>query len=210
LLFTNLKRLLPGLLVLLPCLALFLTSPPASAQTTVIFGITNTVWAYDTNGTELHGTGWETRNFDDSAWPRGRAVLGLEPNFANQALIGTPFSLFHPGSTTIRVTSYWFRVHFNLPEDPVALGSALTLSSSNYIDDGYVMYLNGVEIDRYNMPGVPGTPDVFYTTMATAANPAGDTTPVNRTLGTGATLPSLRATTCSPSRCIKAATRVLM
>ena len=185
---SKLQRLLLGLL---PCLALFLASPPASAQTTVIFGITNTVWRYDTNGTELHGTGWEQKNFNDSNWPQGRAVLGLEPNFANQALIGTRFSLFHPGSTTVRVTSYWFRVHFNLPENPIALGSALTLSSSNYIDDGYVMYLNGVEIDRYNMPGVPGTPDVFYTTMATAANPAGDTTPVNRTLGTGATLPSL-------------------
>ena len=173
-------------------LALALAGLPAGAQTTVLLGMTNTVWRYDTNGTELHGTGWEQPGFPDSSWPQGRAVLGVEPNFANQALIGTRFSLFLPGSTTVRVTSYWFRVHFNLPMNPQSLGSALTLTSSNYVDDGHVMYLNGVEIDRYNMPGTPGQPDILASTMATAANPGGDAVPINRVLGTGASLPSLQ------------------
>ncbi len=48
-------------------------------------------------------------------------------------------------------TTLYFRKSFNVP-DPAALGSA-TLRI--YIDDGYIAYLNGVEIGRHNA-GSPG------------------------------------------------------
>jgi hypothetical protein len=153
------------------------------AQVTVLLGptVTNVVWRYNDLGTELHGTSWETPAYDDTpghnGWQEGRALLAREDNLQITFLTNTVLNLFLPDSTTARVTSYWFRAHFNFPFDPAALGPALNLRASNHVDDGYVMYLNGAEVDRFNMPEGP----VRATTLA--VNPPAEPTRLVRNLG---------------------------
>jgi hypothetical protein len=48
----------------------------------------------------------------------------------------------------------------------------VSIVASNYFDDGAVVYVNGAEAFRYNMPAG----SIGYNTLALAANPAGEGT----------------------------------
>ena len=115
-----------------------------SAQTTITLVEYTNVWKYSATGTDL-GTGWRSNSFDDSAWPSGRGILGVEsvPAIYTRALFNTTFSNFTPATIT-----YYFRTHFNFPTNPCGV----TLMASNYIDDGAVIFLNGVEMARFRVP----------------------------------------------------------
>ncbi|MEM1181327.1 MAG: SdrD B-like domain-containing protein [Acidobacteriota bacterium] len=82
--------------------------------------------------------GWETPGFDDGAWPRAHGLLGYPANQVHTEL-----------GTSTRVTRY-FRHRFDL-SDPT-LVSDLQLEIER--DDGAIVYLNGVEVLRSNLPGV--------------------------------------------------------
>ena len=127
-----------------------------------LVGMTNTFWRYNQSGINF-GTAWRASAYDDSSWPQGRGLLALEDNAALTNLTNTVLTL-NPGSG--QIPTYYFRTKFVLTNEP----NAIALVTSNYIDDGAVFYLNGVEAIRYNMP--PG--DVTYATLASAANPAGE------------------------------------
>jgi hypothetical protein len=103
-------------------------------------------WRYWDNVAPVGG-GWQTREFNDSAWPVGTARFGW-------GLDGEITTL-----TEGRVTHY-FRRWFNFSQP--ALLSDLVFQLAR--DDGAVVYLNGVEIFRSNMPGGPVTPSTLAAT----------------------------------------------
>ena len=94
---------------------------------------------------------WAQASFDDSAWQTGAAPLGY-----GDAAIATQIA----AKGTRPVTTY-YRSHFQ-----VADANALKGVTVKYLaDDGAVVYVNGVEVDRTRM----GSGTVSYTTRADAA-----------------------------------------
>lgn len=111
------------------------------------FDITS-VWTYTTNN--VSNDSWTKPSYSDANWlGSGPGLLYVENN-----------SAVSPRNTPMRPTygqpiprTYYFRRHFNLDASPA--GASLTFS--NYVDDGAVFYLNGVEIQRLRMPAAPTT-----------------------------------------------------
>ena len=100
----------------------------------------NTSWKYLDNGTN-QGTTWRATNFNDSSWASGNAELGYGEGDE------TTVVSFGPNANTKYVTTY-FRKSFSVA-NPLAYSS---LSFELIRDDGAVVYLNGVEIFRNNLP----------------------------------------------------------
>lgn len=118
-------------------------------------------WKYLDNGTD-QGITWSSNTFNDDTWSYGPAKLGYALNPTTTLNYGTDANNKH-------VTSY-FRKHFNVTS-VAALQDSLDLNLLR--DDGAVVYINGVEVVRSNMPA--GT--VGYQTLASSAigSPADDT-----------------------------------
>jgi hypothetical protein len=98
-----------------------------------------TAWKYLSNGSDP-GTLWSAPAFDDSAWSVGDAELGYGDGDEVTPISG------------LGVTSY-FRRTFTVAD--AAQVSRLTLLLQR--DDGAVVYLNGTEVARSNMPAGPVT-----------------------------------------------------
>ncbi len=128
------------------------------SQTNAIFGITG-VWKYQQSGTDL-GIAWRQPAYNDAAWPSGAALLYVEED-----------TLPAPKSTQLTYTSpqqttFYFRKSFNFDGNP----ATTTLNSSLIVDDGAVIYLNGIEVLRVGMPpGVIG----YHTNANRSVNNAG-------------------------------------
>ena len=111
---------------------------------------TNHVWRYLETGAEL-GTAWRTNDFDDQSWSTGTGLFGVEPSSPFPYLprftaITTPLQLGAPANVTI---TFYFRASFNL--DASNLVAGMVLISTNLIDDGAVVYLNGLEAGRFRL-----------------------------------------------------------
>ncbi|YCM46102.1 hypothetical protein V2O64_08735 [Verrucomicrobiaceae bacterium 227] len=108
-------------------------------------------WAYLDDGSDP-GSVWTAPAFDDSTWPLGAAELGYGEG--DEATIisgaGAHYTNYH-------------RHHFDLPASDLARIESLELLLKR--DDGAVVYLNGTEVIRDNLPG--GT--ITSTTPASAA-----------------------------------------
>lgn len=124
------------LILALLCLALFGTS--ASAQQVIL--MRGSDWRYLDDGSN-QGTSWVQPAFDDSVWKTGSAQLGYgDGDEVTVVGYGPVYDYKFP-------TTY-FRRLFTV-DDPSAFVS-LTLSLLR--DDGAVVYLNGTEVLRSNMP----------------------------------------------------------
>src|SRR5262245_45168819 len=110
---------------------------------------TNT-WRYNQSGANL-GTTWIQPNYQDtqSVWLGGPALFGLETGLAlyNEATIvpntiPTPLTLTSGGGTNGGVTiTYYFRTKFT---NTLASVNGVQLWATNFVDDGCVIYVNGV------------------------------------------------------------------
>lgn len=107
-------------------------------------------WRYD--GAALPA-GWASVGFDDGAWAQGAAPLGF-----GSTLVDT---VIHTGAASTRPLSAQFRKEFQVA-DAGDWGSATV---SVWVDDGAVVFLNGTEIGRRNLP----TGTIGQGTYATAA-----------------------------------------
>lgn len=130
----------------------------------VLAGLTNQAWRYNQTDGDL-GTAWRGTNYNDTSWPLSNALLAVENLAAINPLIRTVLQLA-PGGT--QIPTYYFRSQFVLSNDP----ALISLVASNYFDDGAVVYVNGTEAFRYNMPAG----NIAWATLASAANPAGEGT----------------------------------
>jgi hypothetical protein len=117
-------------------------------------------WKYVDNGSN-QGTAWRAVAFNDSGWASGAAQLGYGD--------GDEATLLSYGSDPNNkfITTY-FRRAFNVAD--VSVFSSLTLRVLR--DDGAVVYINGTEVWRTNMPAG----DVTYTTLASVAIGGADET----------------------------------
>lgn len=109
-------------------------------------------WKYLDNGSD-QSTQWRARTFDDSGWASGSAELGYADSPATTVSFGP-----NPGAKYI--TTY-FRHTFQVA-DPTLIAS---LSLKLLVDDGAVVYLNGEEIVRQNLP----VGDINHQTLAVLA-----------------------------------------
>ena len=126
----------------------------------VTFLAKGSVWKYLDNGSN-QGTAWTSRTFNDSAWASGPAQLGYGD--------GDEATIVNYGSDTNNkyITTY-FRSAFVL----TGAASVSGLNVNVLRDDGAVVYLNGTEVFRSNMPSGP----VDYLTPALVAVGGGDET----------------------------------
>jgi hypothetical protein len=125
-------------------------SAAASLVVTPVLLSSNVVWKYLDNGSD-QGTAWRQRGFNDSAWPSGLAQLGYGDG-DEATVVG-----YGPDPLNKYITTY-FRHAFNVA-DPNAIPS---LRLRLLRDDGAIVYLNGTEVFRNNLPGGP----VDYRTLA--------------------------------------------
>ena len=110
-------------------------------------------WKYLDDGSN-QGTAWRATAFDDSGWASGDAELGYGDGDEESTVS------FGSDANNKHVTTY-FRKSFNVTDASVFTSLSLTIKR----DDGAVVYLNGVEVSRSNMPS--GSPT--YTTLASSA-----------------------------------------
>lgn len=110
-------------------------------------------WKYLDNGTN-QGTAWRQPAFDDSGWAQGNAQFGYGEGDESTTVSfgGNPSNKF--------ITTY-FRKNFTV-NNPAAFRE---LNLKVLRDDGVVIYINGTEVFRSNMPGGP----VGYLTNASSS-----------------------------------------
>ncbi|MFD2247248.1 heparin lyase I family protein [Pontibacter ruber] len=127
----------------------------ATAQTTLVpFG---SEWKYLDNGSN-QGTAWRSTSFSDLTWKTGSGKFGYGISDA------TTVVSYGPNAKKKYITTY-FRKSIT-----IASASAYTSYTGEVKrDDGVVVYVNGVEVYRNNMP----TGTITYTTTATDAKDNG-------------------------------------
>ncbi len=121
------------------------TTGPQETVTPIV--AKNATWKWHSTGAEPSGA-WKARVYDDAAWEEGAGILGY--NNDTQATV-IPFG----GDNNDKWTGYYFRRAFNLAS-PTAFP---TLRLQVLRDDGVIVYLNGTEIFRDNMPDGAATYD---------------------------------------------------
>jgi len=116
---------------------------------------TGAIWRYRDTGENLQSA-WTAIPYNDSGWSNGPAQLGYGDGDERTVVS------FGPNSSAKYITTY-FRNSF-VVDDPAAFSS---LNLRLLRDDGAVVYLNGSEIYRNNMPGGP----IDYLTTASGSVP---------------------------------------
>lgn len=129
---------------------------PAPSAQTVQFTGPSTTWRYLDKGV-YPGAGWTTTGFDDSTFKSGLPQLGYGDGDE------TTVVSYGPDSENKYITTY-FRTTFSLDTLPTSLSVSLVA------DDGAVVYVNGVEVVRDNMPA--GTID--NSTLAASTRDSGE------------------------------------
>jgi len=99
------------------------------------------VWKYRDNGADL-GSAWRPVSYDDSAWSTGAAVLGYGESFVDTEVA-------YGGDPNNKYITTYFRKRFALDAHPERVRSLLL--NARY-DDGFVAYINGLELTRQAMP----------------------------------------------------------
>jgi Ca2+-binding RTX toxin-like protein len=126
-------------------------APPAS---TIVIPAGST-WKYLDDGSN-QGTAWRQPAFNDAAWPGGNAQFGYGE--------GDEATIINAVGPNGKIATHYFRKTFTLL--PMEFGNFACLGVLR--DDGAVVYLNGVELGRTNMPaGV-----ISFNTLA--SGPAAD------------------------------------
>lgn len=126
-------------------------------------------WRYRFDGVD-QGTAWLAPGFDDTGWASGASELGIGDS-DEATVIG-------PATAPTPVTAY-FRRTFEVADAP----SVTSLTMDVIRDDGFVAYVNGVEVGRNNMPAGA----VTYSTRPTTgvALRSDETTPVTLSVPPG-------------------------
>lgn len=123
-----------------------------------LFDFESTGWSYLTNGVaqsdsdvvfgnpSYNNNDWKHPDFNDASWNAGQGLLAGEISTAiSGRTANTVFTLNSPNG---RVTTAYFRKEFQVTD----AAGASTFDLSIIRDDGVIVYLNGREIFRENMP----------------------------------------------------------
>ena len=110
-------------------------------------------WTYYDKG-NLDGKNWTSIGYSTSIWGNGAAPLGYGNGNKD---FNTIISYGNDGNQ--KYSTYYFRKVFTLSSAP---SEDETMRLNYLVDDGFVVYINGVEAGRYNMP----SGDISYNTLA--------------------------------------------
>ncbi len=124
-------------------LFLLFVSVLSFAQTSLIPMGSN--WKYLSQGTAAPSN-WNTSSYSDVSWPSGSAQLGFGDG---DEVTVTPQVV--SGNTVI--TTYFRKA--------ISVASPTNCTISMVIDDGSIVYINGIEVNRYNLP----TGTILYSTL---------------------------------------------
>ncbi|MES2777206.1 MAG: PKD domain-containing protein [Bacteroidota bacterium] len=127
-----------------------LPAPVLSSYNVISYG---NAWKYLDNGSD-QGTIWRGAAFNDGSWASGPGQLGYGDG--DEATVVS----YGPNSAAKYITTY-FRKQVSITNPSGYANFTLNVKR----DDGIVMYVNGVEVYRNNMP----TGTITYTSVATAA-----------------------------------------
>ena len=101
----------------------------------------NDIWKYYDKGAAPNN--WTAASFNDNAWASGQAPLGYK-------MTGVKTTVSYGSDSNQKNPTTYFRKTINLSSTPTRSDIFLL----NYeVDDGFVVYVNGREAGRYNMPG---------------------------------------------------------
>ena len=109
-------------------------------------------------------TGWTETGFDDALWKEGVSAFGYDRSGAD--LFGPLLGQDSSSDLYSRETSIFIRHAFRIP-NPASIGQLLLKIRYN---DGFVAYLNGLEVARSNVP----QGEVPRHAIASASRPVGD------------------------------------
>lgn len=142
------------------CLLFFLLHEIAGAQLTVIpYGSS---WKYWANSQANYPANWHTTGFDDSAWPSGTGELGYGDGDESTCIpAASPVAGTLCTPTGNKWPAYYFRKVINIPDPAIYTNFSFNIDR----DDGFVVYVNGVEVSRNNIAAGA----VSYGTSATTA-----------------------------------------
>lgn len=114
----------------------------------------DTEWRFNESGENL-GNSWETNTHPEDGinWHSGPGPLGVEVAGVLTHEIATPLAPLD--SHNPRVITFYFETEFEIT-DQRRLDTTL-LELTHQIDDGAIFYLNGIEIERYQMDDEPTT-----------------------------------------------------
>ena len=127
-----------GLALWLVALAGLALTPAVAAAVDLV--PQDSVWRYLDDGSD-QGTAWRETAFADGSWASGPAELGYGD--------GDEATVVDGGQAGNRHITTYFRHTFSVADPASVFGLQLQLLR----DDGAVVYLNGTEVYRINMPG---------------------------------------------------------
>ena len=110
-------------------------------------------WQYYDRGS-LDGKPWTSPSYNVASWSSGAAPLGY-----GSASSGYATTISYGGNSSNKHTAYYFRTNVRLTSAP-AEADHFVLDMC--VDDGAVVYVNGREVGRFNMP----QGDVTFSTVA--------------------------------------------
>lgn len=116
----------------------FAVDPVVHSQSLLAMDAT---WKYNQSNTAF-GSEWYSIDYDDSAWPSGKALFYVESSTLPAA---------KNTKMTLGPVTFYFRTEFNYTPDEQMTSIVL----SHIVDDGAVFYLNGKELFRFNMEDPP-------------------------------------------------------
>ena len=122
-----------------------------------LVSMSSSVWKYLYNGTGQESS-WRTLGFNDSSWPSGRGQLG-----------------FGDGDEATDIgpkVNYYFTAYFRHVFNVNDVASLNSLYINLLYDDGAVIYINGQEVKRIEMPGG----EISYNTPTTGNSSDNKTT----------------------------------
>ena len=128
-------------------------APVAAFAATNILIPAGSVWKYLDDGSD-RGSAWRVASYDDSAWGSGPAKLGY-----GETDLQTELRFFTNAAN--RPVTHYFRRLFSVSGSSNYTGVTLRLLR----DDGAIVYLNGTNVFRSNMPGGA----VNFRTLASSA-----------------------------------------
>ena len=129
------------------------TAAAAAANSGPILIAEKQSWKYFDKGTDL-GTAWRASSYNDTTWSSGAAKFGY--GYGDESTI-----VSYGSSASNKYITTYFRKTFSV-SNPSTFSSLVVNMS---YDDGAIIYINGVEARRINMPlGV-----VNYQTLAVSA-----------------------------------------
>jgi len=124
---------------------LFLILNGSVFSQTTIFPF-NSSWKYKDDGSD-QGTVWSQSAFDDSSWSSGAGQLGYGKSGMATILNACGVPVQNPPCMN-KYIGYYFRKTVNIADVNIYKSFKFEM----YRDDGVVIYVNGVEVFRDNMP----------------------------------------------------------